>query len=217
MLARRELFSAFPLDPRVAAYYEDNEWCHRVALERPWCFRRSREAIVVHRRTTPSPPPQDFAMRSRAVELLVAHAAFYARHGLLLAPSLFDLVHQLRDDDGEPDLASARLLLELVLARGPDWVFMEWMNGGLHELLHGRLDRHRLERRNAELQRELAECQRQLATRQAWIDEHTELLGYLYDRHETLQRVEQGGWWQLRQRALPALRIVWRLKGRDET
>ena len=35
MLARRELFSAFPLDPRMAAYYEDNEWCHRVALERP--------------------------------------------------------------------------------------------------------------------------------------------------------------------------------------
>ncbi len=209
MLARRELFAAFPIDLGIRAYYEDNEWCHRVALERPGCFRRSREATAVHDRIPPSPPPQDFAMCSRAVELLAAHAQFYARHGVLLAPSLFDLVHQLRDEDGDPDLASGRLLLELVLARGPDWVFMEWMNGGLRELLGGRHDRHRLASENAELRSQL-EAQR------AWIDEHTELLSYLHQRHETLQRVEQGGWWQLRQRALPALRIVWRLTGRDE-
>ncbi len=216
VLVRRELFTAYPIDLGLAAYYEDNEWCHRIALDRPGTFRRSREAIAVHERTAPSPPPQDFTMRSRAVELLAAHAQFYARHGLLLAPSLFDLVHQLRDDDGEPDIASARLLLELVLTRGPDWIFMEWMNGGLHDLLHGRLDRHRLARRNAELEHELAECRRQQATQQAWIDEHTELLGYLYNRHETLQRVEQGGWWQLRQRALPVLQILWRIQKRTQ-
>jgi GT2 family glycosyltransferase len=35
MLARRELFARFPIDPDVAAYYEDNEWCHRIALECP--------------------------------------------------------------------------------------------------------------------------------------------------------------------------------------
>jgi hypothetical protein len=90
------------------------------------------------------------------------------------------------------------------------------MNGGLDELLHGRLGRRRLLKRNTELEGELAELRGTLATQRAWIDEHAELLTYLYERHETLQRVEQGGWWQLRQRALPALRIVWRLRGRDE-
>ncbi len=209
MLARRELFARFPIDPGIAPYYEDNEWCHRIALECPGCFRRSREAVVIHDRLLPPPPPQDFEMRSRAVDLLVAHAAFYRRHGLLLAPALFDLVHQLKDQDGESDAAGARVLLELVLARGPDWVFMEWMNGGLRDLLHGRHadELARLRAENEQLRAELGE-------QRTWIDEHTELLAYLHHRHETLQRVEQGGWWQLRQRALPALRVLRRLQRR---
>jgi GT2 family glycosyltransferase len=214
-LARRELFERFPIDHGMGAYYEDNEWCYRIALECPGCFRRCKEAVVMHDRCVPPPPPQDFEMRSTAVELLAAHAAFYRCHGLLLGPSLFDLVHQLRDADGDSDLAAARLLLELVLAKGTDWVFMEWMNGGLRELLHGRGDRHRLQRENDRVRAEIGALQARVGDQQAWIDEHSGLLGYLHDRHETLQRVEQGGWWQLRQRALPALRVVWRLQGRD--
>lgn len=215
MLARRTLFERFPIDLELGAYYEDNEWSYRTALTCSGCFRRSREAVVVHDRLMPPPPPQDFQMRSHAVNLLVAHAAFYRRHGLLLAPALFDLIHQLRDEHGEPDVAAARLLLELVLARGPDWVFMEWMNGGLSELLHGRRTRVALTEENGRLRSEIDELRRQVGEQRAWMDEHTELLSYLYGRHETLQRVEQGGWWQLRQRALPALRVLWRLQGRE--
>jgi hypothetical protein len=217
MLARRELFAQFPIDPDVAAYYEDNEWSYRIALDRPGCFRRSWEAIVIHDRLMPPPPPQDFEMRSRAVGLLAAHAAFYRRHGVLLGPALFDLVHQLRDADGEPDVDGARVLLELVTARGPDWVFMEWMNGGLRDLLHGRHDRLALKHENVELHEQNEQLRAQVRAQRAWIDEHTELLSYLRRRDETLQRVERGGWWQLRQRALPALRVVWRLQRRGPT
>ena len=73
------------------------------------------------------------AMRDR--QLLQSYARFYARHGVLLGPWLFDHVPELRADDGSCDLAGARLLMELVIAKGPDWILMEWMNGDLDGLL----------------------------------------------------------------------------------
>ena len=67
-----------------------------------------------------------------------SYARFYQRHGLLLGPWLFDHVSELRATDGTCDLAAARLLLELTLAKGGDWVFMSWMNGDLSGLLSAR-------------------------------------------------------------------------------
>ena len=32
----------------------------------------------------------------------------------------------------------------------------------------------------------------------------------------TLERIENGGWWRLRQRLLPALRVYWRLRRREQ-
>jgi hypothetical protein len=78
-----------------------------------------------------------------------------------------------------------------VLAKGEDWIFMEWVNGGLDALL----------------------CS---GERQARIEQQDATLSWLVRRHETLERIERGGWWQLRGRLLWALRVWWRLRGRPE-
>jgi hypothetical protein len=190
VLVRRAVLDEFPIDGRMSAYYEDNEWCYRVERARPGGFRRSREARAVHHFTYKHSRGSDFTTRSRAVELLQAQARFYERHRLLLGSQLFDLVPELRDPDGTPDVAGARLLMELLLAKGTDWVFAAWMNGDLDPLL-----------RSARVELKLAE--------------QAEVLEFLYDRHATLQRVENGGWWRLRRRLLPALQIYSRLRQRS--
>ena len=43
-------------------------------------------------------------------------------------------------DERQACIASARLLMELVLARGTDWVTMEWIDAGLASLLGGRAE-----------------------------------------------------------------------------
>jgi GT2 family glycosyltransferase/exopolysaccharide biosynthesis predicted pyruvyltransferase EpsI len=208
-LIRRSVFEDFPIDEKMAAYYEDNEWCYRVELERPGSFRRSLQARAVHHLTAKHDSTVEFVARSHAVELLHAHARFYERHGLLLGVALFDLVPELRDAEGARDVAAARLLMELLLAKGTDWTLMEWMNGGLDGLLGagGRLTSQRIE--NARLLRELAEREHRLA-------EQTASMDFLHQRHVALQRLQTGGWWRLRQRLLPALRVFWRLRGREE-
>jgi GT2 family glycosyltransferase/exopolysaccharide biosynthesis predicted pyruvyltransferase EpsI len=187
VLVRRAVLDEFPIDDRMSTYYEDNEWCYRVELARPGTFRRCREARAVHHFTRKHAPGRDFAGRSLAVELLEAQAQFYARHGVLLGTPLFELVPELLDSSGTPDVAGARLLMELLLAKGTDWVFTGWMNGELDPLLVG-----------AGREREEAK--------------HAERLQFLYERHVTLEQVESGGWWRLRRRVLPALRIYSRLR-----
>jgi len=39
-------------------------------------------------------------------------------------------------------------------------------------------------------------------------------LAFLHERHETLRRVEEGGWWRLRGRLLPLLRLATRVRAR---
>lgn len=185
VLIRRHLLDEFPIDDRMSAYYEDNEWCYRVELARPGSFRRSREARAVHHSAPKHRPGLDFTTRSLAVELLHAHARFYERHGVLLGAALFHLVPELRDANGVRDVAAARLLMELLLAKGTDWVFMEWMNGNLRPLLMG-------------------------DTRAT--GQQAELLAFLHQRDAKLKRVENGGWWRLRRHLLPALRVYWRLR-----
>jgi glycosyltransferase involved in cell wall biosynthesis len=205
VLCRASVLREFPLDAGIRSYFEDNEWCYRVERARPGSFRRSREARAVHHFTSKHGPGTDFATRSVAVDVLGAHARFYARHGKLLDLSLFDLVPELRDDEGAGDVPAARLLMELLLAKGGDWTFMEWMNGGLEVLLACGARASRLHAENAEQARLLAERDREL-------DAQREELEFLRRRDETLERVLNGGWWRLRARVMPAIEVAQRLR-----
>jgi hypothetical protein len=42
------------------------------------------------------------------------------------------------------------------------------------------------------------------------------MLTYLHERNATLHRIETGGWWALRRRLLPVLRVFWLLRGRED-
>lgn len=195
VLIRRSALERHPIDERMDGYYEDNEWSYRVERSRPGSLRRVREARAIHHFDGRHRPGVDFATRSAAVELLRSHARFYERHGLVLGTELFDLVPELRDHEGTRNVPAARLLMELLIARGSDWVLMQWMDGDLDALLGA-------SRRLAQMQRDAEHQQR--------------LIDYLFGRHHMLERIERGGWWQLRERALPLLRSYRRLRGRKE-
>jgi hypothetical protein len=227
-LIRREALEQVPVDGEMAAYFEDNDWSLRVTRRWPDAFRRSVEAVAIHTSAKRAPEP-GFATRSLQADHLGAHARFFERHGLLLGPSLFHIVPELVDEHGERDLGGARLLMELALARGGDWVFMEWMNGGLATLLGGRAREVAQQTVVRELQAELARLageadrrehelraagEREAAARaaeqaaRAAATEQAEMLAYLHKRHLTLRAIENGGWWQLRTRLLSLGRLL---------
>ena len=198
-LVRTELFKQFPLDDQMCAGYEDIEWSHRVELARPGSFRRCREALALHIPQHKIHVVVDFTTRSVAMEFLLAQAHFYRRHGVLLGADLLALGPELERPDGTADLAAARLLMELTLANGTDWVFTEWMNGGLDPLFSA-----------AGMQAELDDAQEELRRSES-------MRTFLSQRHETLVRIENGGWWRLRRRLLPLLRVAQRLRNTHST
>jgi GT2 family glycosyltransferase len=193
MLARRQLLKEFPFDETMGAYFEDNEWCYRVAKANAGSFRRSREALVLHH-TSPERELTDFACRSRLVELLPSYARFYELHGLLLGPWLFDHLPDLRAEDGSLNLSGARLLMELVLAKGPDWLLMEWMNGDLDGLLE---TQGRLKQLEAEAAQERATFRARAAHDASTI---AALDARLNDATARIRRIEQSVTWQVFQR-----------------
>ena len=138
-LLRTQVLRDVPIDDAMAAYYEDNDWCYRVEQRRPDSFRRCREALVLHHHDfeTKSRATSRFVERYEVVQRLASQAHFFNVNGLLLDIDLVDMLPELRRPDGRMDLAAARLLMELILARGVDWTVMEWMNGGLQPLLDG--------------------------------------------------------------------------------
>jgi hypothetical protein len=216
VLIRRSLLTEFELDERMWAYYEDNEWCYRVSRDRPDAFRRCREALAIHhlgRRELGERTPEG---RALTVRMLTAHARFYERHGLLLAPWLFDVVPELRTADGTCDLASARLLLEIVTAKGADWTLSAWSDGALAPLLDGPRREQDLRRTQAALHEawaDGAQWKAEIERLRAAIASQGETLAFLHQRYETLCRIEQGGWWQLRDRLRPALRFYEAVRG----
>jgi hypothetical protein len=228
-LVRRALLDEFPIDERMAAYFEDNEWCYRVARARPGSFRRSREALAFHQQMPSAPLDPSWPGIVHRVELLSAAARFYTRHGALLAPSVFELLPELRAADGTYDLGSARMLMELIAARGQEWTAGAWARGDLRTLLDGysatRNAHAELGHTQAELQHtqaELHHTQAELQHTRAELDGiETELerlrhavaaqegtLSYLRVRHEILCMIEEGGWWRLRGRVLPLIRVA---------
>jgi GT2 family glycosyltransferase len=137
-LIRRSLFEEFPPDERMFAYFDDCEWCLRVARSRSRCFRRSREAVALHHAKHKEGWRRDFIGRANLAPFISAEAYFYRAHGLLLrAPGVdvFAMMPELTRTNGTLDLAGARLIMELASTHSNDWLLMEWMNGGLDPVL----------------------------------------------------------------------------------
>jgi GT2 family glycosyltransferase len=128
-LYRTEFFRRFPLDPEMRHYFEDIEWCYRAGRGREEAFRRVPEALAVHHHVSKAPAGEggvaDLAHSLPYVESL---AHFYAVTGLVIE-DVFIFVPQLRSSDGSPDVAAARLLLELVAAKGPHGALLDELNG----------------------------------------------------------------------------------------
>lgn len=208
-LIRTRLFDEVALDSRMASYYEDNDWCLRVERLRPGSFRRCRDAIAVHRRPAEPASGPGFDQRASTVRRLCDHAHFFRKHGVLLGLDLPDLVPELRRADGTCDLPAARLLLTLIEARGSHWTLMEWMNGGLAPLLTAAGE---LEIRVGQLEQWAAGLELRAVQADAALAEQQDELTWLRQRHETLVRIERGGWWRTRERLLPAVRVASKLR-----
>jgi hypothetical protein len=96
-----------------------------------------------------------------ALPFLAALARIYQLHGRIL-DVLFAFVPELVSPSGERDVAAARLLLDLMVARGTDWTLLNWLNGGLAPLFRaGPM---------AELRRQLAASHAELAASSAELE-----------------------------------------------
>ncbi len=136
VMVRRSAFLAEPLDLGMGAYYEDTEWSYRVGRLHPGAvFQCQPAALVLHHHELKGPRGSSPAEIFSALPFLQAIAHFYRVHGLILEGAFVfapELVHADRWD-----AAAARLLLELLLARGPEWLGVEWLGGGLAPLFAG--------------------------------------------------------------------------------
>jgi GT2 family glycosyltransferase len=134
---RRQLFTEFPIDPLMATYFEDNEWCYRIGRRHPHAFRTAPEVLVLHHQQSKERQGSDDAEILRLSHFLPPMARFYQQHGLVL-DDLFGFVSELQLPDGTRDVAAARLLLELVAEKGAEWVAVQWIAGGLSPLFQRR-------------------------------------------------------------------------------
>jgi GT2 family glycosyltransferase len=130
---RRKLFRQFPLDPGMTTYFEDNEWCYRIDRQRPFSFRTAADAFVLHHMASKQRTGSTQNDLLRSVDFLVPMARFYEQHGLV-QDDLFGFVPELQLPDGSRDVAGARLLLELVTAKGKEWFALQWVSGGFSSL-----------------------------------------------------------------------------------
>jgi GT2 family glycosyltransferase len=187
-LLRTQVLRDVAIDDGMAAYYEDNDWCHRVEQRRPGSFRRCREALVLHHHDTAADSMLGlgFVERYEAVHRLAAQAHFFHVNGLLLEMHLLEVLPALRRSDGRTDLAAGRLLMELIRAQGVDWTVMEWMNGGLAPLLDG--GHQESARRGAQI----AELQVQSGAQEAHVGELQARIAVLQASAEGLQANAEG-------------------------
>jgi GT2 family glycosyltransferase len=214
-LLRTHMLRDVELDDRMAAYYEDNEWCYRVEQRCPGSFRRCREAIVLHHHDPAAGAESSIRVveRFETFERLAAQAHFFRVSGVLLDVDLDRILPELRRPEGDMDLLAVRLLMEIILARGVAWCVVEWMNGGLRPLLYGGFERQaqvlaQARGRIMELEHEHLGAQEQIRRLMHEQSEAREQIRWLTDRHTTLCRVEAGGWWRLRSRLRPVLRVA---------
>ena len=228
VLVRRELLEAFPIDELMGSCCDDIDWCLRVAVEHPDGFRRCREALVLDRSAVAASGDAGRDLRFD-LDRLASIARFHERHGVLPAPALFETVPELLADDGSFDLGGARLLLELIRANGADWAFSAWSAGDLAGILEANRRQVELRLLSGELadlrgvversRRESERLQEAVCAQEAALATISEQLttvsleaDFLRRRHETLRQVEQGGWWRLRGRLLPAIALAQRAR-----
>ncbi|HXO43054.1 MAG TPA: glycosyltransferase, partial [Thermoanaerobaculia bacterium] len=132
LLARRAAFASCPLAEEMA-YFEDNEWSVRVQARWPGSLRRAVEALGLHHQQEKERRGSGLVGIGDALPFLAAMARFYQLHGRIL-DSLFGFVPELTSPSGQRDVVAARLLLDLIAARGVDWTLLQWLNGGLAPL-----------------------------------------------------------------------------------
>jgi GT2 family glycosyltransferase len=130
---RPSLFAEFPLDPGMSTYYEDNDWCYRIGRKHPNAFRTAADAFVLHHQESKERRGSTPGERVRATDFVVPMARFYEQHGLV-QNDLFGFVPELMLPDGTRDVGGARLLLELIAAKGKEWLALQWVSGGLEPL-----------------------------------------------------------------------------------
>ncbi|HVT58436.1 MAG TPA: glycosyltransferase [Thermoanaerobaculia bacterium] len=132
LLARWSAFATLPLEVEMA-YFEDNEWCYRLDAWRPGSLRRSVEALALHQQQEKGRLGCGLVGVGDALPFLAAAARFHQLHGRVL-DTVFAFAPELASG-GRQDVAAARLLLELIAAKGTDWALLNWLNGGLAPLL----------------------------------------------------------------------------------
>ena len=164
LAVRRSALVDEPLDLGMVMYYEDNEWFYRVGRHRPpGAFRRSVQALVLHYQELKSPKGEGPEEVLRSLPYLQSLAHFYRVHGRVLE-GVFVFAPRLVAG-GKRDTAAARLLLELLADRGPEWLAREWLGGGLAPLFRAGLEDElrRAGEAAAAVRLELAAAQAELA------------------------------------------------------
>jgi hypothetical protein len=177
-LFRRSVLDQLPFAVELDLECQNADWCLRVEEFAPGTLRRCPDARVVGAPAPSGVRGTNLVSRANAVRSLPSHARFLEIHGRLLAEPLLELIPELRDPDGSVNVHAATILLGLVTAHGTNWTLMEWMNGGLDILLAGRPTGEEPE----------------------FSEEKLERVAWLEERNEILIGIENGGWWQLRNR-----------------
>lgn len=124
---RREALEAMPLDAEMGPF-AIHEWCYR---SNDACFT-GPDAPAPRRRASRRGDSDE--ERRQAAPLLAPIARFYRKHGLVMK-DVFSVAPELTDT------RSARLLLELVSARGTEWIAEQWVAGELGPLFKKRYKR----------------------------------------------------------------------------
>jgi GT2 family glycosyltransferase len=163
-LARRSALASCPLAVEMA-YFEDNEWCFRTEERWPGSLRRVVESLALHHQQEKGRRGSGLVGIGDALPLLAAMARFYQLHGRVLEV-VFAFAPELTVSGGERDVAAARLLLDLIAARGTDWALLNWLNGGLSPLFQAG-PRAALQRACEETRAELAKSRAELAAGRA--------------------------------------------------
>ena len=92
------------------------------------------------------------------------------------------------------------------------------MNGGLDGVLRYGIERAEADHARSENQPLRAELQARevrIAAQAQELSAQAEHIRFLEERHEMLERILDGGWWRLRQRLLPLLRPLGRIRRRS--
>jgi GT2 family glycosyltransferase len=192
LLARRSAFATCPLAVEMS-YFEDNEWCYRLNAWRPGSVRRSVEALALHHQQEKGRRGCGLVGVGDVLPYLAAAARFHQLHDRVL-DTVFAFAPELAGGNGQ-DVAAARLLLELIAAKGTDWVLLNWLNGGLSPLFRASGDGPDLE-----LRRTLEAATAELAAANAGLRqagrEHAAAEERLWQTGRELAAIHGSRWWR---------------------